>query len=196
VVVGDPLCAPFQRNLLSRADIDAASTRTRPPAFFAKRRVAQAMTENPGAAERVVKLVVPSRDSDQQGGPCRRSQDAGTSSRAGADSCCGPTAARRAVRCWLARLRSPQTSTGRIIAIDANNAVALNNLAYDLATRERKPSEALPARAEGPGSCSSRPDGPRTPWVDRIPERQHRGGGQAAGSGGQRGAGEPRGQAP
>ena len=32
----------------------------------------------------------------------------------------------------------------KILSIDPNNAIALNNLAYDLAIRERKPAEALP----------------------------------------------------
>ena len=32
----------------------------------------------------------------------------------------------------------------KILTIDPNHAVALNNLAYDLAVRERKPAEALP----------------------------------------------------
>ena len=47
IVVGDPLCAPFQRNSLSRTEIDGGiDPDVGLPTFFAKRRVAQAMTEN------------------------------------------------------------------------------------------------------------------------------------------------------
>jgi len=144
VVVGDPLCAPFQRNSLSRTEIDSGiDPEVGLPAFFAKRRVAQAMTENPGAAERVVRLVVRAEflisKADRAG--ARKSLEQAAE--------LAPTLLRPHV--LLAELyavagEAPLAADQyrKIIAIDPNNAVALNNLAYDLATRERKPSEALP----------------------------------------------------
>jgi len=144
VVVGDPLCAPFQKRNLSRADIDGGLDQDVDlPAFFAKRRLAQAATELPGASERAVKLVVKGETLINKG------------DRAGARKAleqavdAAPTLARPNL--LLADLYAASGDAAlaadryrKIIAIDANNAVALNNLAYDLAVRERKPADALP----------------------------------------------------
>jgi len=144
IVVGDPLCAPFQRSALSRADIDAGTDAdVGLPSFFAKRRVEQAMIENPGAAERVVKLVVRAETlinkSDRQG--ARRALEQAVE--------LGPTILRPHLllaELYAAAGEAPLAAEQyrKILGIDPNNAVALNNLAYDLATREKKPGEALP----------------------------------------------------
>jgi uncharacterized protein (TIGR03790 family) len=144
VVVGDPLCAPFQRRTVSRADIDGGiDPDTDLPAFFAKRRVAQSATEMPGAPDRAVRLVVHAETSINKG------------DRAGARrfleqaSELAPTQVRPHV--LLAELYvlagEPALAADRyrkIIAVEPGNMLALNNLAYDMAVREKKPAEALP----------------------------------------------------
>ncbi len=52
VVIGDPLCVPFARRPLTRADIEGGTDDDLgQPAFFAKRRVAHMLTTLPGAPE-------------------------------------------------------------------------------------------------------------------------------------------------
>ena len=59
VVIGDPLCAPFRKRSIDRADIEAgADTDTLLPSFFSKRRLARAAAQAPGASERAVVLSV------------------------------------------------------------------------------------------------------------------------------------------
>jgi uncharacterized protein (TIGR03790 family) len=144
VVVGDPLCAPFARKALSRADIDGGiDSELDLPAFFAKRRLEAATAAMPGASERVVRLVV--RAETQ----IARSDRAAARRLLEQASQLAPDLARP--HQLLADLLTSEDEKAlaaehyrRLIAIQPNNVVALNNLAYDIAVREKKPSEALP----------------------------------------------------
>jgi hypothetical protein len=167
IVVGDPLCAPFQRSALSRADIDAGTDAdVGLPSFFAKRRVEQAMIENPGAAERVVKLVVRAETlinkSDRQG--ARRALEQAVE--------LGPTIHRSQQR---GRLEQPCVRPG-----DEG--------------KEARGSAAIGAK--GPGTVSAGPDHPRYRRVDRILERQYCRGGSSPRAGGPERARQRRDQAP
>jgi uncharacterized protein (TIGR03790 family) len=143
VVIGDPLCAPFPRKALSRSDIDGGlDAELDVPAFYAKRRVEAAIVNMPGANERVARLVV------------RGETTLGRGDRAGARrlfeqaSELQPDVLRpHELLAELHTLEGDGAAAAaqyrRLIAIQPNHVVALNNLAYDMANRENKPAEAI-----------------------------------------------------
>jgi uncharacterized protein (TIGR03790 family) len=143
VVIGDPLCAPFARKALSRSDIEGdMDAELDLPAFFAKRRLEAALASMPGASERVARLVVRGETTisrgDRAGGRRFLEQAAEQA----------PDLLRpRELLAELSILGGDPAGAAeqyrRIIAIQPNNTVALNNLAYDIAVRENKPAEAI-----------------------------------------------------
>ena len=143
VVVGDPLCSPFARRTLSRNDIDGGlDAELDLPAFFAKRRVEAAIANMPGANEAVARLVVRGETAtgkgDRAGG--RRLLEQASEQ--------APNVVRpHELLAELSILSGDPAGAAdqyrRIIAIQPNNAIALNNLAYDIATREKKPADAV-----------------------------------------------------
>jgi Flp pilus assembly protein TadD len=143
VVVGDPLCAPFARKALSRSDIDGGiDSELDLPAFFAKRRIEAAMAVMPGANERAVRLVVRGEATLTRGdrAAARRLIEQAAE--------LAPDLLRpHELLAELSLLSGDQAGAAeqykRIIAIQPNNTVALNNLAYDIAVREKKPAEAI-----------------------------------------------------
>jgi uncharacterized protein (TIGR03790 family) len=143
VVVGDPLCAPFTRKPLSRADIDGGmDPELDVPVFFAKRRVDAAIEALPGGNERVARLVV-------RGDTAMARGDRAAAKRFFEQAAeLGPDLVRpRELLAELNILTGDQAGAAeqyrRIIAIQPSNTVALNNLAYDIAVREKKPAEAI-----------------------------------------------------
>ena len=143
VVVGDPLCAPFTRKALSRSDIDGGmDSELDLPAFFAKRRIEVAVAAMPGANERAVRLVVRGETASIRG-------DRAGSRRLLEQSVeLAPDLLRpHELLAELSLLSGDQAGAAeqykRIIAIQPTNTVALNNLAYDIAVREKKPAEAV-----------------------------------------------------
>ena len=143
VVVGDPLCAPFARKALSRSDIDGGvDAELGLPAFFAKRRVEAASAAMPGASDGVVRLVIRGENAADRGdraGARRLIEQASEQA---------PNVLRpHELLAEFAVLSGDQATAAahyrRIIALQPNNVIALNNLAYDIANREKKPAEAI-----------------------------------------------------
>ena len=63
VVIGDPLCTPFARRPLAKADIEGGmDAELNQPAFFAKRSVAEALAGMPGAPEEAARLLRAGRE--------------------------------------------------------------------------------------------------------------------------------------
>ena len=144
VVIGDPLCAPFPRKGPASSDIDGGiDSELDLPAFFAKRRVEASAAGLPGASEKVVKLIVRAETQLERGdrAAARRLIEQAVEA--------GPTVVRP-----HEMLADVLTSSGeaaaaashyeRILALQPNHTVALNNLAYDLAVRQGKPAQAAP----------------------------------------------------
>jgi uncharacterized protein (TIGR03790 family) len=143
VVVGDPLCAPFTRKALSRADIDSGTDpELDVPAFFGKRRVEAAVATMAGANERVARLVV-------RGDIAMNRADRAAARRFYEQAAeLAPDLVRpRELLAELNILTGDQAGAAeqyrRIIAIQPSNTIALNNLAYDIAVREKKPADAI-----------------------------------------------------
>jgi tetratricopeptide (TPR) repeat protein len=144
IVIGDPLCAPFRDRPMPQQDIDpGVDERTGLPRFFEPRRITTLKTLLPGASDEAVALVA----------------------RAGTLLIKGDRAATRAALEQATKL-APQAAYAhlqlgvlydlegkfdesllryrRVVELQPRNAVALNNLAYALATRHNAAAEALP----------------------------------------------------
>jgi uncharacterized protein (TIGR03790 family) len=145
IVVGDPLCTPFSRSsVLSRADIEGPfDDELGLPRFFAERRLRRAAEELPSATDAAVRLAVRGqtllfrgdRDSARQAFEAASEQ--------------APAAVPLHMLVADFLLSSGEAERAseryrRIIELQPNHAVALNNLAYDVAVRQEKPAEALP----------------------------------------------------
>jgi uncharacterized protein (TIGR03790 family) len=138
VIVGDPLCAPFARPPLAAAELyKGVDADTGLPALFAARRLA--LLTRTGASAEAAKLVLKFESQKAQG-----------------QTDIEPLLAKAAeldprFTLNLALYHDGQGNTAkameeyrRVIALDAENAVALNNLAYDLDEVQHAPKEALP----------------------------------------------------
>lgn len=144
VVIGDPLCGPFARSPLTRADIDAGlDAELDLPAFFGRRRVANVAAGMPAAPEKAAQLAVRAevaiRTGDRPGARRLLEQAAELA----------PEAPQLQVLLAEFHMNAGEFEQAaeryaKVVALQPNNAVALNNLAYDMAVRQKKPLEALP----------------------------------------------------
>ena len=112
VVIGDPLCVPFARRPLTRADIEGGiDDDLGQPAFFAKRRVAHMLTTLPGAPEAAARLFIRAegylRDDDRSSAR----QGFGAGFGAGTRARCPSTS------CWQSCTRQRARPTGAPSAI-------------------------------------------------------------------------------
>jgi Flp pilus assembly protein TadD len=145
VIVGDPLCAPFPRKPLSREEIeDPIESTTALPGAFSARRIAMAIRQFPGVAESVVRLVVRAETLVATGGDqdgARAALEEATKS--------APNVPPFELQLALLYEQSGQFDRAaeryqRVIDVQPNNSIALNNLAYAIAVRRKSPAEALP----------------------------------------------------
>jgi uncharacterized protein (TIGR03790 family) len=162
VVIGDPLCAPFQRTIVSSSDIETLPDPvTELSAAFAKRRLASLRREYPHVSEGALMLSIRANTYDQRGDPLtgRHLLEAATAFAPDFASAHAQLAVLydRADQRELAidRYRraldaQPPYVRGEIVEI-SNSAglmevrqLALNNLAFDLAVYKHAPEEALP----------------------------------------------------
>jgi uncharacterized protein (TIGR03790 family) len=141
IIVGDPLCAPFPHALLSAQAIDAGlDAATELPSYFAKRRLATLPPSlNKDAAALFVRAE--SRTSRKDTAGVRQALEAAV----------GIEPKFTLARLQLASDADDEGDHDRaiaqfraILAYAPNDALALNNLAYDLAVYRNKPEEALP----------------------------------------------------
>jgi uncharacterized protein (TIGR03790 family) len=145
VVVGDPLCAPFPRKALSREEIeDPIDSTTALPGLFSTRRVAGTIRQFPGIAESVLRLVLRAETLVATGGDrdvARVALEEATKT--------APNISPFELQLALLYEQGGQYDRAaeryqRVLDVQPNNAVALNNLAYAIAVRRKSPAEALP----------------------------------------------------
>ena len=141
LVIGDPLCAPFPHAPLATLAIDLGlDASTELPGYFARRRLASfADSFNKAAAAQYVRSESRTGRKDTAG--AREALDAAVAAEP---------------RFTVARLQLAELAEGAgdderaaaqfraILAYAPNDAVALNNLAYNLAAHQNKPEDALP----------------------------------------------------
>ena len=137
VVIGDPLCAPFQRKLLSRAEIeDAPDPQTELPALFSARRtdVVRPLLRNADAKSIALSLAAEARLVRNDLPGARRALEAATEA--------SPAAIPLHLQLALLYERLGEDARAReryrvILKLDPKNAGVLNNLAYSLAIHEK-----------------------------------------------------------
>jgi uncharacterized protein (TIGR03790 family) len=144
VVVGDPLCAPFPRRMLSPSDIDRGTDpATELPAFFSARRLKVVSEANAGVKTAALALMLRG-----EARLARRDQAGARKAFEDATALDGHlNAAHLALASMYEQAGEHDKAVDRyrrIVANDPNDAIALNNLAYSLATRRNQPTEALP----------------------------------------------------
>jgi uncharacterized protein (TIGR03790 family) len=144
VVVGDPLCAPFRRRTLARADIeDGVDPATGFPKSFSTRRMARLRAGTPGVDDTVLALLARTEALNA------RDDRAGVRSALEEATRLAPNLAGAHLQLAMHYERDQNYSAAvdryrRVIELDPRNPVALNNLAYSLATRQNSPAEARP----------------------------------------------------
>jgi tetratricopeptide (TPR) repeat protein len=143
VVVGDPLCAPFRRRTLTRAEIEGGiDDETTLPAFFSQRRVKDIQASLPGVPERAVALSI-------RGDTLAARDRAGAQAAWEQATALAPQIASAQFQLALIYDQAGQTDLAieryrATLASQPANSVALNNLAYKLAVDRKAPAEALP----------------------------------------------------
>jgi len=144
VVIGDPLCAPFGRTPLTRDELeDPLDVTTENPGLFSKRRLAVVLAGNRDAPEDAGMALMRAQaflDREDRVGTKRALEEVVT---------LAPTLVQP-----LADLADLDEQAGdfdaaivryrRILDLQPDHVVALNNLAYSLAVRRNAPAEALP----------------------------------------------------
>jgi tetratricopeptide (TPR) repeat protein len=143
IVVGDPLCAPFSRKPLSRPDIeDGIDEATELPAFFAKRRMAVATAQSPGIPERAVALAIRAETSALRGDAKAARERLREAVQV------APRFIEAILQGALFDEQSGQREQAieayqRVLEIQPNHVVALNNLAFGIAVYRKMPMEGL-----------------------------------------------------
>lgn len=144
VVIGDPLCAPFQDRKLAQEDLDPGlDEATGFPRFFSARRLDSLRALMPGASEDVLQLTARglalSAIGDRAGARLALEQATRVSPQA--------TLAQVQLAILDEAEQKFDLAIGRyreVLAEQPQNVIALNNLAYALAVRQNAPDEALP----------------------------------------------------
>ena len=144
IVVGDPLCAPFSRKTLAPQEIDKGlDAATELPALLSARRLQLLTAANPGVKPDALKLMLraEARTARQDQAAARQALEEATA----LDS--RLNAAHLALASMYeqgAEYDKAIDRYRRLVASNPNDAIALNNLAYALATRKNQPGDALP----------------------------------------------------
>jgi uncharacterized protein (TIGR03790 family) len=143
IVVGDPLCAAFPRETLTRAEIeDAVDPATELPALFSKRRLEIAQASAKGTPANAVALTVLAEARSARG------DTAGTRKALEEATNLAPTliVAQLQLGIWEQQAGNFPAAVERyraILKVQPNHSVALNNLAYVLAIEQSLPAEAI-----------------------------------------------------
>jgi uncharacterized protein (TIGR03790 family) len=177
VVIGDPLCAPFRRKSLSRSDIDpGADAETALPAFFSKRSLENLTKAAPTLPRRAITLRLRGSTllarGDRSGG--REALEQATQL---APGLVGSQMQLALLYEQIGQYDAAMERYRRILEVQPSQTVALNNLAYSLATRRHMPAEALPLAKR---AVAAAPDEPAL--LDTLGWIQHLAGDDASAS--------------
>jgi uncharacterized protein (TIGR03790 family) len=142
MVIGDPLCAPFQKHVLVPSEIaQGLDPDTDLPALFSKRRLA--VLSSGGMNADALKIVLKA-EAAQEKGDTQAVEPL-------LDKAVSLEPRLTAAELQLASLNENRGEYDKaieryrkVLAVDTGNVIALNNLAYALAVRKHAPEEALP----------------------------------------------------
>jgi len=144
VVVGDPLCTAFPRKTPTMGELDpAADSATELPAFFSHRRLRAASVSLPGVRPEAIRLFVR--------GEVRIARDDLVAARQSIEEAVAAddrlVPGQLLLASWDEQRQDYDGAIARyekILAVDTNHVVALNNLASILAVHKNRPGDALP----------------------------------------------------
>jgi uncharacterized protein (TIGR03790 family) len=144
VVIGDPLCAPFSRTLLSRDQLEEpVDPATGYPGLFAKRRIAVVLAGYrdvpPAAAVGFVRAQSLLERGDRSGAKKTLEEVVAVAPQA-----VGPLAGLAQLEEDAGDYDAAIARYRRVLELQPKHLVALNNLAYSLAVRRNLAAEALP----------------------------------------------------
>jgi uncharacterized protein (TIGR03790 family) len=157
VIVGDPLCAPVERTRLSRSEIeDGVDALTGLPALLAKRRVANMKASLKTVPERALQLTIRGE------GLLARDDLAGARAAFEEVMKLAPTYTPAALQVAALKDQAGDHDGAiqgyrKVLELQPNNAVALNNLAYSLAVHKKAPAEAKPLAQRAVAQAGSDP---------------------------------------
>jgi len=144
VIVGDPLCAPFQRSVLTGSEIeDPIDPDTELPGIFSRQRREQLQRTHKDAPSKALALSVLAE--------ARLTRGDTAGARAALEDAAAMADTPAHVHLHLALLDEQAGDHARarekyrqVLQLDPRNLVALNNLAYSLAVHEKAPAAAKP----------------------------------------------------
>ena len=142
VVIGDPLCAPFLEKPLTRAEIEEPiDSATGYPGLFARRRAAVVRAANASLPDQAVAALMRSQaalERDDRVAARQALEEVVTL----APQAPSPVFALAQLQDLLGDYDAAITSYRRLLELQPDHIVALNNLAYALAVRRKAPAEA------------------------------------------------------
>lgn len=178
VVVGDPLAAPFRRAPLTQAELESpVSPETDLPRWFGARRLSAAVKQVPGVSEPALALGLRAEVQLERGdlAAARALLELAT------EKVPGYAAAHLQLASLYEGAGQIDASIARyrqVLALQPGNIVALNNLAFRLATSKRAYEEALPLARR---ALMQRPSDPTL--TDTVAWIEHLSGDSAAAAG-------------
>lgn len=144
VVIGDPLCRPFTRPSLTKADIeDPLDEATGYPGLFAKRRLERLAGVYRGVPENALALMLSAERREAQG------DSAGAKAALEQATALSPTFGDAQLQLALLFERDGEHPRAQeryeaVLAVDPTNLIALNNLAFSVAVHKKAPADAKP----------------------------------------------------
>ena len=148
IVIGDPLCAPFRKSVLTRAEIEAdRDAATELPGLFSKRRLetmqASFQASMPGVSSSAVSLILLAESRNARGDKAgaRKALEEATAAAPNL------TIAQLQLGMMDEQAGNYEAAAERyrvVLKTQPNSVLALNNLAYHIAVRGKMPGEALP----------------------------------------------------
>lgn len=141
VIVGDPLCAPFRAASLPAAQADPPMDgETQLPVYYAARRLAALAKQGTPASVKLVLLAGSRADRGDTAAAIEALEKAVATDGASLLAWRSLAAAYQTAR----RFTDAKRAYERILTLAPDDAVSLNNLAYNLAVHENQPRDALP----------------------------------------------------
>ena len=144
VVIGDPLCRPFPRTPLTASELDdGLDAQTELPQLFAKRRLSSLQALFKDVPEQALALVLraESRQARDDAAGARQALEQSTE--------LAPELARAHLQLGIIYEQAGDFASAfmryeRVVELQPNNVIALNNLAYHVAVRDKAPARAKP----------------------------------------------------
>lgn len=169
IVIGDPLCAPFRQANVPRADLDpAVDERTALPQFFSGRRITALKPLMPGVADQPTFLTVKALTLLGKG------ENANARAAFEEATRLAPQAAYAQLQlAMIYEMEQKFDAAGeryrQVLAVQPKNGIALNNLAYHLATRQNAANDGLPLAEQAVATAPQNPAFLDTlAWIEHL----------------------------